>query len=307
MARPTRPPSAPHSARSLGRVGDLEVRRAAAARVEVIAVARRAAGERGGERRGTALEVGARAEHAVGVDRRARIAERDVLAEHRRDDRLIVDAGVGHHEAERLEGGGGAALEVGHRLGLAEALVGGEVDAARVGDGRDADAALGERHRGEAFEEVDARRPERFRVRHQVDLRDRHAVLGIEEAADLDDLLHGGAARRPFGAGEHRLLVVIELHRVLPPLKLVFRSGQCGARSETTSLEIRCGGNGGMQKAQSKTAERCRPAVCKFVSVEPRGVQCTVAISRSSPIAWLSAACRVSVSAIGVPSAACSA
>ena len=124
---------------------------AAAIAVEMIAVARRVARERGGERGRSALEVRARAEHAVRIDRRTRIAEGNVLTEHRRNDRLIVDAGVGHHEAERFEGRRRAALEIGHGLGLTEALVGIEVDAARIGDRGHADATFGERQLGEAL------------------------------------------------------------------------------------------------------------------------------------------------------------
>ena len=60
-----------------------------------------------------------------------------------------------------------------------------------------------------AFQEVDARRAERLRVGHQMDLRNRHAVLGIEKAADLEDLLHGVLTGAAFRAGQHGLLVVI--------------------------------------------------------------------------------------------------
>ena len=54
-----------------------------AMRIEVVAVARRAAGQPGGQRRGPALEVAARAHDAVGVDDDAGVAEGQVLAAHR--------------------------------------------------------------------------------------------------------------------------------------------------------------------------------------------------------------------------------
>src|SRR5262249_55756153 len=88
--------------------------------IKMKAVARRAAGEPGAERRRAALEIRARAAHAVGIDDDAGIAVGDVLAAHRRHDGLIVDAGVGHQHAERLERGDRAALAREHPVLLPE-------------------------------------------------------------------------------------------------------------------------------------------------------------------------------------------
>ena len=59
----------------------------------------------------------------------------------------------------------------------------------------------------EAFEEGDARRSERLGIGHQVHLRDRHAILGIEEPSHVDDLPHGELPGRTQGTVEHRLLL----------------------------------------------------------------------------------------------------
>ena len=67
-------------------------------------------GEAGGECGGAALEVRAGAADAVRIDHDAGIAVGDVVAEDRRHDRLIVDAGIRHDDAELQAGGDEAAL-----------------------------------------------------------------------------------------------------------------------------------------------------------------------------------------------------
>ena len=105
----------------------------AAALVKMVAVSRRAAGQRGREGRRASLEIAARAEHAVRINDDAGIAHREMLAAHRRQDRLVIDAGVGHQHAEGLQRGDRAGFERRHRVGLAEPLVGLKIEAARVG------------------------------------------------------------------------------------------------------------------------------------------------------------------------------
>ena len=78
------PPSAPHSVRSRGIAAEPEPPGGAAACVEMIAVARGAAGQRGGQRRGPALEIAAGAEHAVRIDHDAGVAIGQMLAADRR-------------------------------------------------------------------------------------------------------------------------------------------------------------------------------------------------------------------------------
>src|SRR5262249_56850200 len=63
---------------------DVDHQRCLAPLIEVIAVTRGAAGQRGAQRRGAALEVRARAAHAVAVDHHAGVAIGDVLAAYRR-------------------------------------------------------------------------------------------------------------------------------------------------------------------------------------------------------------------------------
>src|SRR5512132_4060912 len=96
------------------READVDDKRRAPAFLEVVAVARRARGQRRGERGGAALEIRARPAHAVAVDHDPGVAVGDVLAGDRRHDGLIIDAGVGHQHAERLERGDGAAFELEH-------------------------------------------------------------------------------------------------------------------------------------------------------------------------------------------------
>jgi hypothetical protein len=147
---------------------------------------------------------------------RPRYPHREVLAAGRRHDRLVVDAGVGHQDTERLERGDCASLERGHRLGLAEPLVDRDIEPARIGQGRNADPAVGLWRGGEAFEKAQPGRAERLRVGHDVRLRHRHEVGGVEEFAGHDLVLDRPAPRLAERTGEHRLLFVDEAHRELP-------------------------------------------------------------------------------------------
>jgi hypothetical protein len=65
-----------------------------------------------------------------------------MLAAHRRHDGLIVDAGVGHQNAERFEGHDRASFEVEHPCRLPEPVGRRKIGAARIGNGRNAHAAL---------------------------------------------------------------------------------------------------------------------------------------------------------------------
>ena len=184
-----------------------------AAFVEVIAVARRAPGQPGGERGRPALEIAARAENAVGIDHHAGVAHREMLAADRRHDRLIIDAGVGHQHAEGAECGDRARFEVAHGLALAEPLVDLHIETARIGQGRDPDPPLAVGGAGEAFEKADTGLAERLGVGHDVRLRDRHEIGRVEELADRDLMRDGPASRFAELAGQHGPLFVAEAHR----------------------------------------------------------------------------------------------
>ena len=180
--------------------------------VEMVAIARRAACEPCAQCRRPALEVRARAAHAVGIDHDARVAIGAMLAAHRRHDGLVIDAGVGHQHAERLEGGDGALLEIEHPRLMLQLVRGGEVCAARIGDGRNAYAAFRGGHLRHRLKPFDARRTERLRVGHDVRLRNRHEVFRAEIRADPDLMLDRPLPRASGLAVAHRFLFVGQPH-----------------------------------------------------------------------------------------------
>jgi hypothetical protein len=137
-------------------VGHIEMLRALALADEVVGVARRAAGQAGSQRRRAALEVGVRAHHAVDIDRDAGVAHGQMLAAHGRQHGLVVDAGVRHQHTQRLEGTARARFDLRHRLGLAQALVCGDIETARIGDGRHDDALGSAELPDQAFQPLDA-------------------------------------------------------------------------------------------------------------------------------------------------------
>jgi hypothetical protein len=179
----------------------------------VEAVPGRASGEAGGEGGRAALEVAARAEHRVGVDHGAGIAPGDMLAEMRLIDRLVVDAGVGLHHADRAQMPDQLAFLAHHLRVLEQPLGDCEVDAAGVGGDRDAKARLLARPGAQKLEPGIAHD---LHVAHHVGTGHRHHALGAEETADLD--LHGQCPLGGLAIGsiEHRLLVGAELQLVLP-------------------------------------------------------------------------------------------
>ena len=198
------------------RIGDPPAPAAAPAGIEMEAVARHAAAQRRRQRRRPALVVAARAAHAVGIDHGARVAERQVLAAHRRQHALIVDAGVGKDHAEARQRVRRASLERHDRLGLPDAGEAGEVGAARVGDGRHAHAPLRGRCCRQLLEERDARGAQRLAVGADVHLAHLDEILGIEELADRDLLLDRPAPRRAHFARQHPLLVIVQMQDALP-------------------------------------------------------------------------------------------
>ena len=177
--------------------------------VKMQPIARGASGQSGGKRRRPAFEIGPRPADRIGIDHHPRIAIGDMIAEHRRHDRLIGDAGIGHHDPHRLAGGDEAALEGGHLLGLAERLVMRQVDTARIGDHRHGDTRAICR---QPFDKAHPGIAKRFRIRHHMRLADRHHVGGIEHPADLKLMVDGPAAGRPHLAGKHRLFLVAQSH-----------------------------------------------------------------------------------------------
>src|SRR5207244_9876984 len=161
----------------------------------------------------TALEIRTRPADRVGIDHDAGVAERRVLVAGRRLDGLVVDAGVGHGDAEFLEGGDGTPLQIEHPCGMAEQMRLGKVSAARIGDGGDAHAALAFGGGGEAFKPLHAGLAQAFGVGHDVGLRDRYEVRSTEEFADLDLVPQGLSRHRAGFPRQDVLFFVVELHQ----------------------------------------------------------------------------------------------
>jgi hypothetical protein len=139
-----------------------------------------------------------------------------VLAAHRRQHALVVDAGVGEDHAEARQRIRGAPLERHDRLGLPDLRKAREIGAARVGDGRYADTPLRGRCARQLFEKVDARGAQSLGVGADVHLAHLDEIVGVEELADRDLLLDRPAPRRAQLAGQHPLLVIVQPQDVLP-------------------------------------------------------------------------------------------
>ena len=137
---------------------------------------------------------------------------------HRRQHRLVVDAGIGHQDAHGLQRRDGAAFEHGHAFLLPEFPVHAEIDAARIGDGGHPDPAVLFRHPGDRLQPLDPGFTERLGVRHQVHMRDLDEVPRVEHPSDrhlLAERVAPGRAMRPV---EHRLFMRREFH-ARPPSK----------------------------------------------------------------------------------------
>src|SRR5712692_2510009 len=178
---------------------------------------RSAAGERGGKGRRAGLEVGARAEHRVGVDHRAGIAPGDVLAEVRLIDRLVVDAGVGGDDVHAAQALDQLAFLRHFRRVLAELVAESEIDAARIGRGSDAAARLEARFFAQVLE---SRVAHHLDVAHHVDVGDGYEALRAPEAPDLDLVLERTSWRFAVLAGEDRALLARQLQRLFALARL---------------------------------------------------------------------------------------
>jgi hypothetical protein len=109
-----------------------------------------------------------------------------MLAEYRRHDGLIVDAGVRHQHAKGFEGGNRAPLELDHPGLLLELVRGGKVGAARVADSGNAQAAAVRRLRCcQPFQPLDPGRSERFGIGHDVRLGHGDEIGGTEISPTL--------------------------------------------------------------------------------------------------------------------------
>ena len=95
---------------------------------------------------------------------------------------------------------------------MPEPLVDRDIEPARIGQGRDAHAAFGFRLLRQAFEKTHPGLAERLGVGHDMSLRYRHEIGGIEELADRNLMLDRPAPRLAKRAGAHRLLLVGEAH-----------------------------------------------------------------------------------------------
>jgi len=170
------------------------------------------------ERRRATLEVGTRAQNAVGVDNHTGIAEGHVVTANRTHDGLIVDAGVRHHDAHLLTGRNGATLEIGHAFGLPELFVVAQVDTARVGDHWNDHPAFLARPLCHALEELHAGDTQGLRIAHHVRLGHRNQIDCIEHSTHALHVLDGPTLGLAHLTGEHRLFFIRQLHSTTPLL-----------------------------------------------------------------------------------------
>jgi hypothetical protein len=154
-----------------------------------------------------------RAAYRVGIDHRAGVAKCDVLVAGRCLNGLIVDASIGHHDAQFYQGGNGALFQIEHRRGLTQKRGLGKISAPWISDGGNAHTPLPLGRRGESLQPAHARFAEAFRVGHDVCLRHRNEILGAEEIADLYLVLQRLLRNRAEIAGQDMLLFVVQLHR----------------------------------------------------------------------------------------------
>ncbi len=176
------------------------------------AVARRPSRQARGQRRRPALEIRSRPADRVRINHHASVAKGRVLVARRRLDGLVVDAGVGHRDAQPLERGNRAPFEIEHRPRLAQPIGVREIGAARIGDRGNADAPLSFGRRGQSLEPDDAGFTETLGIGHDVGLRHRHEIRSAEEFSHLDLMLQGGLRNRTGLAGQDVLLFVAEFH-----------------------------------------------------------------------------------------------
>ena len=171
-------------------------------------ITRHAPGECGRQCARSAFEIGARTHYRIGVDARTGVTESEMLALDRRRNGLIVDAGVGHQDAERAEGLVGAAFQFDKRLVMFNAAISIKIRTTRVGYRRHLHTPFTGGALRQILQKRHARFTQRFGVRHQMHLRHFNHVRRIKEAAHFDQLLHRPLARFAFGARQQRLLVI---------------------------------------------------------------------------------------------------
>jgi hypothetical protein len=96
---------------------------------------------------------------------------------------------------------------------------GGEVRAARIGDGRNPHLPLLPRERCDSLEPLHPCGTKRLGIRHDVGLGHRNEISGAEIFPDLDLMLDGPLNRRAELARPHCLLLVCEPHPGLLSLR----------------------------------------------------------------------------------------
>ena len=88
-----------------------------------------------------------------------------------------------------------------------------EIGAARVGDGRNTDPTLAFCGRSKAFQPLHAGFAEAFGVGHDVGLRHRHEIGGVEELPDLDLVSQRELRQRAGLACKNVPFFVVEFHQ----------------------------------------------------------------------------------------------
>ena len=181
--------------------------------IEMQAIAWGAPGQAGGKGGWATLKIGPRTTNAVGIDHHTGIAIGKVITTHRRHNRLIINAGVGHHDADGLAGGDKAAFKCRHFLGLAKRLIMREINAARVSDHRDNNFAA---VAGKVFDKADAGVTNRFRICHHMRLTDWHHINSVKKPANLHLMINGPFLGQAARAGQYGVFFVIQFHVKTP-------------------------------------------------------------------------------------------
>ena len=132
-----------------------------------------------------------------------------MVTKDRRHNRLVIDTGIGHHDAHSLAGGNETTFQAGHLFCLAKRLITGQVNTARVGNHRDLYFCT---VCGHLFGKRYPSLTKGFRVSHHMGLTDADHIFSIKHLANLQLVLNRPLYRGSGLSGQHGLFFVTQLH-----------------------------------------------------------------------------------------------